>query len=212
MTEVITLYDGYSVMTGKDRMSANCSCTLVKGVNNIVVDTMTAWDSQKIISALDRNNVKPENINYVVSTHGHSDHIGNNNLFLMAKHIVGFSVSFQDEYHMHPFDKGEDFKIDENVKVIPTPGHTLSDVTVIVTSKPSGTIAIAGDLFERFEDIENPNIWLEAGSEDPVQQMKNRSKVADLADWIIPGHGPKFQVTEQIKQTLQKQVGPETPS
>ncbi|PZC85727.1 hypothetical protein B5X24_HaOG215997 [Helicoverpa armigera] len=130
----------------------------------------------------------------------------------MAKHIVGFSVSFQDEYHMHPFDKGEDFKIDENVKVIPTPGHTLSDVTVIVTSKPSGTIAIAGDLFERFEDIENPNIWLEAGSEDPVQQMKNRSKVADLADWIIPGHGPKFQVTEQIKQTLQKQVGPETPS
>nr|XP_021200346.2 metallo-beta-lactamase domain-containing protein 1 [Helicoverpa armigera] len=212
MTEVITLYDGYSVMTGKDRMSANCSCTLVKGVNNIVVDTMTAWDSQKIISALDRNNVKPENINYVVSTHGHSDHIGNNNLFLMAKHIVGFSVSFQDEYHMHPFDKGEDFKIDEHVKVIPTPGHTLSDVTVIVTSKPSGTIAIAGDLFERFEDIENPNIWLEAGSEDPVQQMKNRSKVADLADWIIPGHGPKFQVTEQIKQTLQKQVGPETPS
>uniref|UniRef100_A0A2A4JUR7 Metallo-beta-lactamase domain-containing protein 1 n=1 Tax=Heliothis virescens TaxID=7102 RepID=A0A2A4JUR7_HELVI len=212
MTEVITLYDGYSVMTGKDRMSANCSCTLVKGVNNIVIDTMTAWDSQKIISALDRNNVKPENINYVISTHGHSDHIGNNNLFLMAKHIVGFSVSFQDEYHMHPFDKGEELRIDDNVKVIPTPGHTLSDVTVIVTSKPAGTVAITGDLFERFEDIENPSIWLESGSEDPVQQMKNRSKVADLADWIIPGHGPKFQVTEQVRQTLKKQIGPVTPS
>lgn len=58
------------------------------------------------VAALDRNNVRPEDVNYVVSTHGHSDHIGNNNLFLMAKHIVGFSVSFQDEYHMHPFDKG----------------------------------------------------------------------------------------------------------
>ncbi|KAJ8735448.1 hypothetical protein PYW07_007068 [Mythimna separata] len=212
MSEVIVLYDGYSVMTGKDQMSANCSCTLLKGIHNVIIDTMTAWDSQKIITALDRNNVRPEDVNYVISTHGHSDHIGNNNLFLMAKHIVGFSVSFQDEYHMHPFDKGEELRIDENVKVVPTPGHTLSDVTVLVISKQATTVAMVGDLFEKFEDIQNPSIWLEAGSEDPVQQMKNRSKVADIADWIVPGHGPKFQVTEQIRQTLKKQIGPDTPS
>lgn len=48
----------------------------------------------------------PNDIQYVVSTHGHSDHIGNNNLFLQAKHIVGFSVSFEDKYYLHPFDKG----------------------------------------------------------------------------------------------------------
>lgn len=46
-------------------------------------------------------------MNYVISTHGHSDHIGNNNLFRMAKHIVGFSISFKDQYFMHPFDKGK---------------------------------------------------------------------------------------------------------
>lgn len=57
------------------------------------------------------------------------------------------------------------------------------------------------------EDIGNPNIWLEAGSEDPVQQMKNRSKIADLADWIVPGHGPKFKVTEQIRKSLREQSG-----
>lgn len=50
MCEVKVLYDGYSVMTGKDQMSANCSCTLIKGDHNVIVDTMTAWDSQKIIS------------------------------------------------------------------------------------------------------------------------------------------------------------------
>lgn len=70
----------------------------------------------------------------------------------------------------------------------------------------------SGDLFERFEDIDNPSIWLEAGSEDPVQQMKNRSKVADTADWIVPGHGPKFQITEEIRRTLKKQMGEETRS
>lgn len=69
-----------------------------------------------------------------------------------------------------------------------------------------------GDLFERFEDVDNPSIWLEAGSEDPVQQMKNRFKVADIADWIVPGHGLRFQVTEEIRKTLKKQMGDETPS
>lgn len=49
---------------------------------------------------------------------------------------------------------------------------------------------------------------MEAGSEDPVRQMRNRSKVANMADWIVPGHGPQFQVTDQIRQTLRKQIGP----
>lgn len=66
---------------------------------------------------------------------------------------------------------------------------------------------ITGDLFERLEDVDNPNIWLEAGSEDPVQQMKNRSIIADIADWIVPGHGPKFKVTAEIKKSLRDQAG-----
>lgn len=68
-------------------------------------------------------------------------------------------------------------------------------------------ILLSGDLFEKFEDIENPDLWLEAGSESPVLQMKNRSKVADLANWIVPGHGPMFQVTEEIRESLKRQTG-----
>ncbi|XP_061708671.1 metallo-beta-lactamase domain-containing protein 1 [Cydia pomonella] len=207
MSEVTVLYEGYSNMTGKDQMTANCSCTLITGTHNVVVDTMTAWDSQKIITALQKHNVSPDDINYVVSTHGHSDHIGNNNLFLNAKHIVGFSVSFREQYYMHPFDKGEEYVINDSVKVIPTPGHTLSCVTVLVTTAEGRVVAICGDLFENYEDIDNPNVWLEAGSDDPVQQMKNRLKVIEVANWIIPGHGAKFHVTEQIRNSLRKQAG-----
>lgn len=36
--------------------------------------------------------------------------------------------------------------INESVKVIPTPGHTLSDVTVIVKSVQGEVIAIAGKI------------------------------------------------------------------
>ncbi|XP_073957742.1 metallo-beta-lactamase domain-containing protein 1 isoform X2 [Choristoneura fumiferana] len=177
------------------------------GNQNVIVDTMTAWDSEKIITALQKYNLTPDKIHYVVSTHGHSDHIGNNNLFLNAKHIVGYSVSFRDKYYMHSFDKGEEYCINDSVKVVPTPGHTLADVTVLVTTEGGQRVALCGDLFEKYEDIEDPNVWLEAGSDDPVQQMRNRLKIAEAADWIVPGHGPKFQVTEQIRNSLHRQAG-----
>lgn len=67
---------------------------------------MTPWDADRIVKSLKLNGLTPDDINYVVSTHGHSDHTGNNNLFLKAKHIVGFSISVKDQYFLHPFDKG----------------------------------------------------------------------------------------------------------
>lgn len=36
--------------------------------------------------------------------------------------------------------------------------------------------------------------------------MRNRLKVAEAADWIVPGHGPKFQVTEHIRNSLLRQA------
>ena len=85
---------------------ANCSCVLITGNSNVIIDTMTPWDKDLILAALDRRGITPGEINYVVCTHGHSDHIGNNNLFLNAKHIVGYCLSFKDQYYLHPFDQG----------------------------------------------------------------------------------------------------------
>ncbi|XP_049780642.1 metallo-beta-lactamase domain-containing protein 1 isoform X1 [Schistocerca cancellata] len=201
--EVHVLYDGFSKMT-ENGMEANCSCTLIKGPKKIIVDTMTAWDKELIIEGLARHGVTCEEIDYVVCTHGHSDHIGNNNLFMNAKHIVGFSVSFKNTYFIHPFETGEPYIIDEDVKVIPTPGHTLSDVSVIVKTKSNGIFAITGDLFEREEDIKDPHLWQHvAGSDEPGLQRQNRNRVLQLADWVVPGHGPKFQVTQKMKQDVE---------
>jgi len=47
--EVHVLYDGYSKMTDEG-MVANCTCTLIKGPKLIIVDTMTPWDKEKIIT------------------------------------------------------------------------------------------------------------------------------------------------------------------
>jgi len=41
---------------------------------------------------------------------------------------------------------GEPFIIDEDVKVVPTPGHTLADVSVLVNTKDKGLVAVTGTL------------------------------------------------------------------
>lgn len=195
------LKEGYSYVKNGE-MRANGTSTLIEGRNKtIIVDTLSPADKEILIQALLDNGVKPEDIDVVVGTHGHVDHIGNLNLFPQADQIIGFSISKGDVYYIHPFESGEPYKIDDDILVLPTPGHTLSDVSVVVSNVVGmGTVVIAGDLFERKEDIACPNLWREAGSENPQLQEQNRNKVLAMADYIIPGHGPMFKVEPEMKK------------
>lgn len=203
MYNVDVIKEGYSrLLDDGHTMVANGTCTLVQGSGiNLLVDTLTGWDKNFLIAGLRQRNLNCDDINYVVCTHGHSDHVGNLNLFVKALHIVGWSIAREDTYTLHPFDKGVSYEISEGIEVVPTPGHTLSDVSVVVKLTPLGTVVISGDLFEREEDITNPDLWKTiAGSENELLQLKNRQKMLDIADYIVPGHGPMFQVTDGLRK------------
>lgn len=204
-------------------MVANCTCTLIKSHDcNIIVDTMTPWDGDLLLQRLQEHRLAPDDISWVVSTHGHSDHLGNNNLFLKARHIVGTNISQRNRYFIHDFTSAP-FRLSDTIEVLATPGHTLSCVsllirncsirtttdsgTAITTSAPTQTVAIVGDLFERSEDITEPALWLEAGSEDPAAQRRNRARLAAMADFIVPGHGAGFVVTRAMRDALNGQAG-----
>ena len=57
---------------------------------------------------------------------------------------------------------------DGAVRVIPSPGHTLDSISLVVVTgtKEQGTVVIAGDNFEKEEDLQDPDLWKSAGSED----------------------------------------------
>lgn len=101
----------------------------------------------------------------------------------------------------------EPYQIDKNVAVIATPGHTGTCISVIVKNTNlanKATVAIAGDLFEKEEDIFKESLWIDAGTEHESIQRKNRSMIAGQVEYIIPGHGPIFKVTEEMKDKLKE--------
>ena len=38
--------------------------------------------------------------------------------------------------------------------------------------------------------------------DDPNLQLKNRAKAIAQADFVVPGHGPMFKVTEELRQKV----------
>lgn len=199
-TCVKVLQDGYSRWHQKpSSMFANGTCTLVLGSEiKLIVDTLGPFDREKLISLLAENQLSPDDIDIVVATHSHPDHIGNLNLFTsprVKQHIVGTHVYRRDIYKFSHFQNEEPLHLTKDIEVIATPGHTLSDVSVVVRNVDGlGTVVVAGDLFEKEADLNDDNIWKEAGSENEEQQIANRAKVLAKADYIVPGHGPMFRV------------------
>lgn len=150
--------------------------------------------------------MNPTDVTHVVCTHGHSDHTGCNYLFLNAKeHIVGHSISHHNEYRSL---NDEDYVIDDGIRIIKTPGHTLDSISIIVEENNlvPGAVAICGDLFENESDWSDSSVWIDAGSESIDQQRKSRYRIADTTDLIVPGHGSEYTVTEEIRRQLKEEL------
>lgn len=157
-------------------------------------------------SELKKYDVNPDDITHVVCTHGHSDHIGCNYLFLNAKeHIVARAISNKNVYRVIEDDNKH--LIDDGIYVLPTPGHTLDSISLIVEDNnlSAKAVAVCGDLFEKCDDCFHELIWVGAGSESIDQQKKSRLFIAEMTGVIIPGHGPKFEVTDEIVAKLKEE-------
>ncbi|XP_063719907.1 metallo-beta-lactamase domain-containing protein 1-like [Symsagittifera roscoffensis] len=170
----------------------------------ILIDTGSPWDANHILKSLNEINFHPNDINYVVCTHGHLDHVGLLSHFTNSKIILGADMGmatncYSDDYSV----KTTDFKICDDAFITFTPGHTNEDISLIAEvnssslssilhtstqSKPFVTVAFAGDLFENSDD---ENSWRSLSSNTDLQEY-HRTRIQSLAEVIVPGHGGPF--------------------
>ena len=76
------LYEGELIRENDVIKKASSSVTLIQTKShNIIVDTSTKDKRELIIEELRKLNLEPKDIDVVINTHRHQDHIENNDLF-----------------------------------------------------------------------------------------------------------------------------------
>jgi len=171
---------------------------------------------QSLEEGLGKVGLKPEDIDIVIVTHMHEDHIQLARRYTRAKFIVQKAeLEFarnphpvqQFTYLRDPFDDINfeviegDKKIVDGVRVVLTPGHSPGAQSVIVETA-AGNAVITGFCCIRrnFEPPQGlatpvipPGIVL-----DVIQAYDSMIKVKELADIIIPSHDSEFLEVDRI--------------
>ncbi len=166
------------------------------------------WHQQRgpYLENLTKAGVDPDEVDFVMCTHLHGDHVGWNTrldngrwvpTFANAQYI--FSKSDYDYFNAaRPGDRhylpmvdavrpiveagkasivGNDFAIDDEVAIYPTPGHTPGHYCVSLSS--AGRLAmLTGDLMHHPIQVNRPD-WSSRFCYDPEQSRRTRQRFVD---------------------------------
>lgn len=191
MAEVKVLIRGYAKQIG-DGWLASSAVVLVQSNNKkVIVDP--GCNRKKLIEELSRVNLKTTDIDFVLLTHGHTDHTLLAGIFENAKVLNPVEIYDNDKQIENKNEiPGTDLKI------IQTPGHSFEHCSLIVDTK-EGTYVVAGDVFwwmdneDQIIDIEKED-QAHPDEADMKKLIESRKKILEMADYIIPGHGDIFKV------------------
>jgi len=196
MAEVKTLVRGYAKKGDIEFVTS--TTTLVKDSGfNVIIDP--GMNKTLLTKSLEAEGLKYDDIDYVIITHNHPDHVLLAALFSRAKVVDAWSIySFEGE--ILPLDGGKIPRL--SLEILQTPGHSPSHISILVKNDKDEKIIIAGDVIWWWDDEEQLTdreslvnmVHKDLYAKDFEQLQESRKKVLEIADYIIPGHGEMFKV------------------
>lgn len=151
---------------------------------NILIDTSSYENRDELISDLESLDIKPSDINIILLTHNHWDHIQNLDLFKnsnLSINVYGSKEDFKNE----EFPGIKDIKQIESVfpelKIIETPGHTPGCICIYLEKE---RILFSGDtLFHK-------GVGRTDFPESSPKKMRESLDKLDNIDYktLCPGH------------------------
>lgn len=192
--------DGIKCIKYIDDITSSVTLLKTEG-KNILIDSGSPIYEEKLLSSLEENSIKPEDIDLIIETHLHPDHVGNNHLFKNAKLIEGnVIIDFKNKLYTI-YKENNDVPLPKEIEIINTPGHVLPHFSVIV-KKDNKKIVFSGDAINdaMLEDDYSPD------GQDISKLIDSALKICEIADEIIPGHGQNLGKEEigKIKNNLLK--------
>lgn len=207
MPEVDLLLQGFTL--GTDQGSAAfCGVTLVRSTKTILVDVAHTGRRELLLAGLEQRGLRPQDIDLVVLTHAHWDHMLNVDLFTNAEIIISTnerryaSAPNPDDWatpsytgmileRMRLREVSEGDEIDAGVRILDTPGHSPGSITLLVEDE-AGTIGVTGDA------LPNARCAL-AGTPylifyDEVVARESAAKIKAHCRTLYPGHDRPFRL------------------
>ena len=164
---------------------------------------------QDLVAGLAAHGVKPADVELIVLTHLHFDHIGNNELFPNARFITQrdelpqalrpprFSMFYYPEYaykitgildRLDVIDG--DAQIDPAVRLVKIGGHTPGCMVVIIETA-QGRVCLTSDVMYNYRNLELN--WPMGSFWDLPDLMRGYDRLHIEADIIIPEHDWQFR-------------------
>ena len=148
----------------------------------VVVDPGMVANRSVILAPLARLGIDPGAVTDVVFSHHHPDHTINAALFPNARIHDHWAIYTDDVWDSRD---AEGYEISPSIKLIRTPGRSAEDITTLAGT-PAGVVAFT-------------HVWWTATipQEDPyaidAETLRaSRKRVLEVADQVVPGHGPLF--------------------
>lgn len=186
--KVKVIREGWLVREGAAVLDASSTVTLVEvSGQRLVVDTGSVREFDSLSASLKKMEIPPDTVKFVVNTHFHSDHIGNNGMFVNAR-VVAHALESPPIGSMRVTER---FQLLPHIDVVPTPGHSAGSISVFVSADKN--IAICGDAIPTRENYEKhvpPSMNI-----NPALAVKSMDMIVAWAKVIIPGHGTSFEVS-----------------
>lgn len=152
--------------------------------------------------------ITPDQITYVINTHLHFDHAGNNNLFLNAQMVVQTSqlraaqerpASFPHRYwdRVHRIlEVDGDVDLLPGIELLSTPGHVPGHQSVVVHLDDSPDLIFTGDAILSEEFLQHDD-W--SGFADPGQGHRSADRLLQFASAagarLVYPHDPVQEAT-----------------
>ncbi|MHA2103710.1 MAG: MBL fold metallo-hydrolase [Candidatus Hodarchaeales archaeon] len=206
---------------GQDAYSldVNAHCALLTSGRLLLVDTDTEPSAEKLIKEIQSCGYKVDDIEFIVITHTHPDHVGGldtmkklTNARIASHEIEAKFISKEVVYEGPPGKEKQshqgtpvedilrDGDLYQGLLVIHTPGHTPGHISLL--DKESGLL-IAGDSFRTEGDVCHP--MPDMYNIDPHQHKLSMKKLTSFDfNKSIVGHGNPLH--ETAKDLLLKTV------
>lgn len=165
-----------------DRVASSVSY-IADGDQHVVVDPGMVASPEHILAPLAESGCDPRDVTDVVLSHWHPDHTWHIALFPHARVHDHWAVYRGDTWTSR---RAEGAEVSPSIRLTETPGHTPQDISSVVRTDDGVVVCT-----HLWWTPEGPEIDPRGTDQQAIEH--HRARVLEIADLIVPGHGPPFE-------------------